>query len=187
MKRIISNTEYHLGSLLILIALVIFAEAINSEVVLYVTGFLYLIFVIKFVTYRFKAGIGLPSKCKMNSQGFIEVHVEKDSDGKIENALRILCEAIEIGKNEKKDILIDTWLISQRNTKDYLGESVEFVSSSFVQKIANKIHRSIYKAKHKNNIKSYRCIIRTSLVSREQMIRIQNKITQIDSRSKRIG
>lgn len=187
MKRIISNTEYHLGSLLILIVLVVFARIIQSEAVLYVTGFLYLIFVFKFVSCKFKAGIGLPSKCRRNYQGYIEVHVENDCDEKIENLFRITCEVIEIGKIEKRDILIDSWLISRKNIKKYLGESVEFVPFSFIQILSNKIHRIMYKAQHGHSIKPYRCIIKSNSVSREQIMRIQNKIIQIDSRSKRIG
>lgn len=187
MRRIISNTEYYLGSLLILSVLAIFAYAINSEVVRYVIGLLYLLLVLKFGSDIFRAGKGLPSKCRRNYQGYIEVHVENDCDKKIENLFRIICEVIEIGKNEQKDVLIDSWLISKKNIEKYLGESVEFVPFSFIQRLSNKMHRIMFKAKRGSNIEPYRCIIKTSLVSKEQMIRVQNIITQIDLRRNRIG
>lgn len=187
MKKIISNIEMYLGNILLISPMFIIGMVIRSEIIVLLSVLAYLIVLIRFIVYKLTAGKGLPSKCKRNSQGFIEMHVENDCDNKLENLLSILCEVIEIGKNEKKDILIDSWLISRKNIIRYLGNSVEFTSFSLIQRISNKIHRFMYKGKRRNNIEPYRCIIKTSLVTKDQIMQIQNKITQIDSRSKRIG
>ena len=123
----------------------------------------------------------LPLDCLRNCFGYIEIHAEQAVDW---NVFFIRClEAVKIGIDEERDILIDTWLIKKENIVKYFGDAAEFKEPSCLQKWVNCLN----KQKHdpQNTRKAYRCILHIDKITDEQIQNINWFIEGVEARSMR--
>lgn len=185
MKRVFSTNELFLNSLLLLMAVVFISEFFNIPSLLWVIAIGDIILIIAFKVQKKYFGRKLPSKCKRNFNGLIEVHVEKDSEGRVDKLLRILVDTVIIAREENKDILIDTWLIKKDKVKKYFGNAAVFPPFGLTQKLSNRFYKWYYKPKRKSNIKPYRCIIKIGDLTDEQVHRIDSKVKKLEARFNR--
>lgn len=126
----------------------------------------------------------LPSKCTRNPFGFIEIHIGEECSGMLE-FLKICLQTIEVGINEKKNILADTWLIKKSNVEDMLGNSVEVLNPGILQSLSNISNKLKHDRKSKR--KSIRFVIHVDRVNVSHIKSIEGKINRLEHRQYRIS
>lgn len=121
----------------------------------------------------------LPLESHYNPFGYIEIHVGVECNNS--SALFVIgtIETIIKGIDEKKDILFDTWIISENKAKKLFGDAVEVSSPGLLQKISNSLNKRKYDPK--NRKKSYRYIVRVDKITDKQI----KEMKDLDEKLKR--
>lgn len=120
---------------------------------------------------------GLPKGSMYNPTGFIEIHVENMCGGSRKIFMKLCLNILLYGVTERKNIMVDTWLIRENHIKDLFGCAAKIYSPSIIQSLINFIFKSQFKSKSKN--KSFRCIIYTDKLTEEQRAHIINQLNKL--------
>ena len=120
---------------------------------------------------------GLPKGCIYNPTGFIEVHVENMCGGSRKTFMKLCLDILLYGVTERKNIMVDTWLIRENHIKDLFGDVAEIYSPSIIQSLVNFIFKSQFKSKSKK--KSFRCIIYMDRLTEEQSVHIIKQLSKL--------
>ncbi|AHF08554.1 hypothetical protein [Desulfitobacterium metallireducens] len=188
MKKIKSINELYIEYAFIILAIYIFAFlfALKYQIDLLILTTAFTIIVLSImllIAEKFIWGKGLPLKCKRSPYGFIEFHIGKLCNNKPTCLISNFIDITFIAIKEKKDILIDTWLISKESIIKYFGDSAEFLEPRFLQKLANKMNKRKFPEKAGNE--DFRCIIHVTKLSNQQIVRLseyKNKIIVAEKR-----
>lgn len=125
---------------------------------------------------------GLPKGCMYNPTGFIEIHVENSCSGNRNKFMKLCLDALLYGVTNKKNIMIDTWLIREKHIQELFGCAAEIYKPSIIQSFINCIFKFIYK--NKFNRKCFRCIIYMNRLTPEQNSHILNHLTKLQLKMK---
>lgn len=191
MKKTISINELVWGSFLLWLFIAIICVTLFALYFRSIFRVLFLIFTVSYLIFilslQFVNKIiwskNLPLDCTRSPFGFIEIHIGKKCNNNIVTLLNACLETINIAINEEKNILIDTWLISENNMKEYFGDSVKILEPKFLQKCANYMN----KQKHARNDKrkSYRYLLHVDKITDEHIRKLEYKIKKIEERATR--
>ena len=191
LKKVISINELVWGSLFLCLLICIVSFVLFKIYFNLIFTMLFLISIISSLFFMMYIHINshkvwnrdLPLNCTRNPFGFIEIHIGKKCNHILVVLLNAFLETVYIAINEEKDILIDTWLISERNMRKYLEDSVEVLRIGPLQKWSNCFNKLKYS--HKDKRKSYRYLIHTSKITDKHIEKIKDKIKEIENRDEK--
>ncbi|ATW24184.1 hypothetical protein [Candidatus Formimonas warabiya] len=187
MKKVVSMNELIWGTLfstvIVMEIIVLFIETTLNTFYLFLimASIILLEWLIIFLILKYVLGKGLPLDSILSPFGFIEPHVGRKCRKNIFYFEKVCLEITIIAIQKKKDILIDSWLISKRNLEKYFGKSVEYFGPTCIQKFVNWINRVTFQ--RKNRKKCIRCVIHTNALTSEQIGVIDAKLKELEERN----
>lgn len=190
-KKVKSINELMYESLFILfpiwmISFLLFVRYIINLLAFQIISLIILVILMIFlVLVNFIWGKELPLQCKRSPYGFVEFHVGKKCKSNAFFFIKNCIELTLIAIGEKRDVLIDTWLISRNNITKHFGDSAEFLEPSLIQKLVNSRNEKKYTGK--DNRKSYRCIIHVDKLSHDQINVLKDKKDMLERRMNKVN
>ena len=121
---------------------------------------------------------GLPAYSSRTPFGFIEPHIGQIC-GTRKRFIEICIEILNISKEENRQILANTSLVSEKKLKKYLTHSVEILKPSLIQRFDFFVGSLIY---HKpKNANCLRFLIDLSKLSNEEYDNLLKKLLKLQS------
>lgn len=120
----------------------------------------------------------LPLESLFNPFGLIEIHIGKKCNRDPMKLYYACLEVVKIAKKVNKNILIDTWLISEENVKRFFGDAAEILKPRFLQRFSNYLNKRRHAPKDKRE--SYRCLLHVDKITDKQIIILEQKIEKLN-------